>query len=76
MIQKMDLETWTNGYKPNRLVDVVVEPSKIAAFDSDCGLNGIQYTTMHEDLGKSIREENSNSGDEFHISSTGMSYDV
>ncbi|CCX32640.1 hypothetical protein FPQ18DRAFT_312953 [Pyronema domesticum] len=71
MIQKMDLETWTNGYKPNRLVDVVVEPSKIAAFDSDCGLNGIQYTTMHEDLGKSIREENSNSGDEFHISSTG-----
>lgn len=55
LIKKLNLETWTDAVKPNHNVDVQVGSADLAKFQS--GLAGIPYTTMHEDLGASIRAE-------------------
>jgi hypothetical protein len=55
LINKLGLDTWTHKIAPSRNVDVHVEPEKLDAFVK--GLSGIPYSTMHEDLGASIREE-------------------
>ena len=55
VIDRLQLETWSHVVKPAHRVDVVVEPAQLAAFAA--GVSGIPYTTMHDDLGASIRAE-------------------
>ena len=55
VIDRLQLETWSQVVKPAHRVDVVVEPAQLAAFAA--GVSGIPYTTMHDDLGASIRAE-------------------
>lgn len=61
IITNLQLPLWTQVVRPNTHVDFEVPKEKLAAFEE--AISGqFTYSTMHEDLGASIREE---SGDSF-----------
>lgn len=61
IISSLQLPLWTQVVRPNTHVDFEVPKEKLAAFKE--AISGqFTYSTMHEDLGASIREE---SGDNF-----------
>lgn len=61
IITNLQLPLWTQHVGPNTHVDFEVPRGKLAAFEKAIA-GQFTYSTMHEDLGASIREE---SGDAF-----------
>ena len=60
LISKLDLELWSHAVLPNHLIDIQVSKEKLGSFEA--GLDGLTYTTMHEDLGAAIRAESATDG--------------
>ncbi|KAK3953392.1 hypothetical protein QBC32DRAFT_234781 [Pseudoneurospora amorphoporcata] len=55
IIADLDLETWKGAAKVGGHADVVIPPTKLAAFKAQA--EGFETLTMHEDLGVSISNE-------------------
>ncbi|KAK3504451.1 hypothetical protein B0T13DRAFT_3751 [Neurospora crassa] len=55
IIADLELETWKGVAKVGGHADVVIPPSKLAAFNAQA--EGFETLTMHEDLGVSIANE-------------------
>lgn len=55
IIDSLGLTTWKGAPKANSHSDIVVPPSKVAAFDA--AVADLSSTVMHEDLGASIAAE-------------------
>lgn len=62
IIANLQLPLWTQLVAPNTHVDFEVPKGKLAAFEKAIA-GQFTYSTMHEDLGASIRAE---SGDTYH----------
>jgi len=55
IVQKLGLSTWKGKPRAGAFSDIVVPPSQVDAFHSE--IDGMDFVTMHEDLGASIAEE-------------------
>ena len=62
IIEDLALSRWTSVIKAGEAIDFEVPKEKFAEFQKQ--IKGISFSVMHEDLGKSIREE-SGDGAEF-----------
>jgi murein tripeptide amidase MpaA len=55
LIDRLSLSSWTGKPKENGVIDLVVPPEHLAAFDK--ATNGLHTEVMHEDLGASVAVE-------------------